>query len=478
MEPKSRLVEDGEEARPVDDTTTSDMAVGTVERPTADEQTVGKLPLVYPDMRIPFALLILCFIAWGTAQDLTAPMVAAFKGIFTMSTLQASLVQFAYFGAYFALALPAAFINQRYGYKVGVLTGLGLAAIGGAMFYPASLALTYGFFLAALFVLAAGLSILETSANPFAIAMGPEENSTKRLNLAQAFNPLGTNMGVLLATVLIYPYLNPATAEQRAGMPPEWLREIQTTELHAVMGPYIGLAVALALIWVAIWVKKTPKSHETTTSEARDPELTFGRTARRLFRNPSYTFGVVAQFFNVAAQVCVWTYIIIYVDEIVPGGDKILGAYFLQASLIVFFIARFVMVWLMNFFRATLLLSVLGFAAVALCLYAAFVPGTSGAYALVAVSFCLSLMFPTIYGVSLRGLGPDTKFGAAFLVMAIVGGAIMPAVMGAVTDAANAAVAFVVPAACFAVVACYGLYDLTRKRSGAEEETEIVMSGH
>ena len=187
---------------------------------------------------------------------------------------------------------------------------------------------------------------------------------------------------------------------------------------------------------------------------------------------------MVAQFFNVAAQVCVWTYIIIYVDEVVPGGDKIMGGFFLQASLIVFFIARFVMVWLMNYVRATKLLAILGFSAVALCLYAAFVPGTSGAWALVAVSFCLSLMFPTIYGVSLRGLGPDTKFGAAFLVMAIVGGAIMPAVMGAVTDATSAAVAFIVPAVCFAVVACYGLYDLSRKKSGDEEEAEIVMSGH
>ena len=478
MQEKSRLVENVGEAPLTEDATVPEKTVATAERPKDDPEAVSKLPLVYPDMRVPFALLILCFIAWGVAQDLTAPMVAAFKGIFTMSTLQASLVQFSYFGAYFALALPAAFINQRFGYKVGVLCGLGLAAVGGFMFYPASVAMTYGWFLAALFVLAAGLSILETSANPFAIAMGPEENATKRLNLAQAFNPLGTNLGVLLAIFLIYPYLNPATAEQRAAMPPEWLREIQTAELNAVMGPYLGLAVALVVIWVAIAVKKTPTSHETVVSEAADPELTFGRTAGRLFRNPSYAFGVAAQFFNVAAQVCIWTYIIIYVDEVVPGGDKIMGGFFLQASLIVFFIARFVMVWLMNYFKATLLLSVLGFAAVALCLYAAFVPGLSGAWALVAVSFCLSLMFPTIYGVSLRGLGPDTKFGAAFLVMAIVGGAIMPAVQGAVTDATNAAIAFIVPAACFAIVACYGLYDLNRSKSADEEDTEIVMSGH
>lgn len=448
----------------------------TVEETSPLDVTGRGLPLVYPDMVIPFALLILCFIAWGVAQDLTAPMVAAFKGIFTMSTLQASLVQFAYFGAYFALALPAAFINQRYGYKVGVLAGLGLAALGAFLFYPASVAMTYGFFLAALFVMAAGLSILETSANPFAIAMGPEENATKRLNLAQAFNPLGTNVGVLLAIFLIYPYLNPATAEQREAMPAEWLVEIQRAELNAVMGPYLGLACALVLIWIAIALKKTPKSHEVVTSETTDATLGFGATAGRLFRNPKYAFGVVAQFFNVAAQVCVWTYIIIYVDEIVPGGDKIMGGFFLQASLIVFFIARFIMVWLMNYIRATKLLAILGAAAVLLCLYAAFFPGISGAWALVMVSFCLSLMFPTIYGVALRGLGPDTKFGAAFLVMAIVGGAIMPAVMGAVTDATNVAVAFIVPAVCFAFVAAYGVYDMSKSRG--VDEPKIVMSGH
>jgi FHS family L-fucose permease-like MFS transporter len=468
MQKKAPLVEEEEKA-----------ATGraVADKPAVvDEPAGAKLPLVYPDMVIPFALLILCFIAWGVAQDLTAPMVAAFKGIFTMSTLQASLVQFAYFGAYFLLALPAAFINQRFGYKVGVLAGLGLAALGAFLFYPASLVMTYGFFLAALFVMAAGLSILETSANPFVIAMGPEDNATKRLNLAQAFNPLGTNLGVLLAVLLIYPHLNPATAEQREAMPPEWLVEIQRAELNAVMGPYLGLAVALALIWVAIALRKTPTSHETVVS---DTHMNFGATAGRLFRNRGYSFGVAAQFFNVAAQVCVWTYIILYVDEVVPGGDKIMGGFFLQASLIVFFIARFVMVWLMNYVRATKLLAILAAAAVLLCLYAAFVPGVSGAWAIVAVSFCLSLMFPTIYGVSLRGLGPDTKFGAAFLVMAIVGGAIMPAVMGAVTDATNAAIAFIVPAVCFAFVGAYGLYDLSRSRTGdGADEPEIVMSGH
>ena len=194
-------------------------------------------------------------------------MVTAFKGIFTMSTFEASLVQFAYFGAYFCLALPTAFLNERFGYKVGVLTGLGLAAIGAFGFYPAAKSLTFGVFLIALFILAAGLSVLETSANPFAIAMGPEGTATRRLNLAQSFNPLGTNLGVLLAAVVL-PKMNPATPEQRATMPHDQLVTIQTAELNAIMNPYLGLAVALVIIWIGLFIKKVPRSHEEVASTA------------------------------------------------------------------------------------------------------------------------------------------------------------------------------------------------------------------
>src|SRR3954471_8145169 len=180
--------------------------VERLQHPGEPEQQ--KEPFVYRSMLTLFIALVSCFTAWGIAADLTAPMVAAFKRIFTMSTFQASLVQFAYYGAYFLLALPAAFINQRFGYKTGVLTGLGLASLGALLFYPASKIMAYSVFLVALFALAAGLSILETSANPYVISMGPETNSTRRLNLAQAFNPVGTNIGVLLATVLVLPKLN------------------------------------------------------------------------------------------------------------------------------------------------------------------------------------------------------------------------------------------------------------------------------
>src|SRR4051794_16281256 len=407
-------------------------------------------------MGVVFIALIACFTAWGVAQDLTTPMVAGFKRIFDMSTFQASLVQLAYFGAYFLLALPAAFINQRFGYKTGILTGLGLAALGAFLFYPASKIMTYEAFLVALFAMAAGCSILETSANPYVISLGPEATATRRLNLAQAFNPVGTNIGVLLASTLILPKL--ADPVDVGSLTPAQLHTIRAGELGAVMGPYLGLAFLLLIIAVAIASQRAPQIVE----EFPDAGPHEGGT-RALFgvlwRNKRYRFGVVAQFSNVAAQVCTWTYLIQYVEQAL-GGSLEKGGFYLQISLLIFLASRFFMTWLIGYIRATKVLAVLAFLAVGLCLFAMSSPNMAGVIAVVSLSFCLSLMFPTIYGVALKGLGPATKFGAAGLVMAIVGGAIMPLVQGKLVDATSAAVSFIVPAACFAVVGLYALYDL------------------
>lgn len=417
--------------------------------------------LVFPGMKVLFICLICCFTAWGIAADLTTPMVAGFKRIFDMSTLQASMVQMAYYGAYFLLAIPAAFINQRFGYKVGLLTGLALAAIGAFAFLPASKMMTFGAFIVALFAMAAGCSILETSANPYVIALGPEATATRRLNLAQAFNPVGTNIGVLLASVFILPKLeDPANL---ASLNPEQIRELRANELAAVMGPYVGLAILLAIIWIAIFRQKSPEglsgagAANTATDAAADaPKVSIGKA---LFGNPRYVFGVIAQFFNIAAQVCTWTYIIQYVQQAL-NGSLTLGGNLLQASLILFLISRFVMTWVIGRVRATKVLTIMGAIAVLLCLVAVISPNWLGVIALVCVSACLSLMFPTIYGVALQGLGPATKFGAAGLVMAIVGGAVMPAVQGRMLDATSAATSFVVPALCFAIVTAYAIFDL------------------
>ena len=411
---------------------------------------------LYDGMKLPFILLCVCFAAWGIAANMTDPLVKVFSKIFSMSTLQASFVQFSYYGAYFCLALPAAFINRRFSYKTGVLVGLGMAILGAFLFYPASQAMTFGFFLLALFTLAGGLSILETSANPFVIAMGPEHNATRRLNFAQAFNPVGTNIGVFLAATLILPRLNPATEAERAAMPAEALRTIQMDELSAVMVPYVGFAFVLVIIWVAIAAIPMPTKRELTPE---GHEVHFAATLRRLLKNRHYRFGVIAQFFNVAAQTCVWTFTIQYVMEAI-GGTEAQAGWYLQASLIVFLISRFVMVWLMGYLRPAMLLVLMALGGTLLCFYAMANANISGVWAVVMISACLSLMFPTIYGIALHGLGDDTKFGAAGLVMAILGGALLPLVHGAVMDAKGAAFSYIVPGLCFLVVAAYGLFDL------------------
>jgi MFS transporter, FHS family, L-fucose permease len=417
-------------------------------------------PLIYPGFKVPFILLVCCFAAWGSAANLTDVMVSVFRHIFTMSNFESALVQFAYYGAYFSLAIPAAMINRRFGYKTGVLTGLGMATVGAVLFFPASGLLTFVPFLVALFVLAAGMSILETSANPFAIAMGPEERSTQRLNLAQAFNPVGANIGVLLGAVLILPSLTPESA--KVIMTHQQLRDSQQHDLNLVLVPYLGIAVVLALIWFMIAMRKmtTPAERVQEEGEAR------GGVFGRLWRNPHYRYGVAAQFFNVGAQVCAWSFTIQYALDVVGVPTKQAGWY-LQASLLVFLVSRFVMTYLLGKFRPTLLLFLLAMLGVGLALTAVFTESIVGLIAIVAISLSLSLMFPTIYGVALQGLGEDTKFGAAGLVMAILGGALLPPIQGKVMDKVGTAQGFIIPAVCMALVAAYALFDLRTKRHGA-----------
>ena len=451
--------------------------MASIARTSVEEESerAASPPLIGRGMIVLFIALIGCFTAWGVAQDLTTPMVAGFKRIFEMSTFQASLVQLAYFGAYFLLALPAAFINQRFGYKTGILTGLGLAAAGAFLFYPASKIMTYEAFLVALFAMAAGCSILETSANPYVMSLGPEQTATRRLNLAQAFNPVGTNIGVLLASTLILPKL--ADPVDIASLSPAQLHAIRAGELGAVMAPYLGLAFVLLLIAVAIASQKAPEIIEEFP-DAGPHEGGTGALFGVLWRTRRYRYGVVAQFANVAAQVCTWTYLIQYVQQAL-GGSLEKGGFYLQLSLLVFLGSRFLMTWVIGRVRATKVLALLAFLAVALCLFAMSSPNFVGVLAVVSLSFCLSLMFPTIYGVALKGLGPATKFGAAGLVMAIVGGAIMPVIQGKLVDETSAAISFFVPAVCFAVVGLYALYDLradagTGARTAGAEPTRSL----
>jgi FHS family L-fucose permease-like MFS transporter len=417
--------------------------------------------LVYPGLTVPFILVVTCFAAWGSAANLTDVLVGVFRHIFSMSNFQSALVQFAYYGAYFSLAIPAALINKRYGYKTGVLTGLGLATLGGLLFIPASWMLEYGFFLIALFVLASGLSILETSANPFVIAMGPEESATQRLNLAQAFNPVGANIGVLLGAVLILPNITPEA--EKAAMTAAELEQAQADDLSLVLGPYTGIALALLVIWIFIAFRKIDVPDEHGDFGLHEREERRGGALGRLWQNRHYRYGVIAQFLNVGAQVCAWTFTIQYAQDVVGVPTENSGWY-LQASLILFLIARFVMVYLLGIIRPTKLLFAMAALGVVFSLIAVFSQNMLGLIAVVGISLSLSLMFPTIYGVALQGLGKDTKFGAAGLVMAILGGALLPMVHGKVMDSVGAAEAFIVPAACLAGVALYALFDLRTSR--------------
>ncbi|MBR9792758.1 MAG: L-fucose:H+ symporter permease [Gammaproteobacteria bacterium] len=415
-----------------------------------------RAPLVSRETLLPFILLTICFAAWGVAANMTDPLVKVFSKIFTMSSLQSALVQFAYYGAYFCLAIPAAFINKRFSYKTGVLTGLGCAAAGAFLFYPASQTMTYGFFLLALFVLAGGLSILETSANPYVMAMGCEQSATRRLNLAQAFNPVGTNLGVFLAATLILPNLNQASAEQRVSMSAAELKSVIGAELDAVMVPYVGMAFVLVVVWIAIACIKTPVNEST---EQRAENIQLGASFKRLLLNRHYRFGVLAQFFNVGAQTCVWTFTIQYAMAAI-GGNEVDGGQVLQYSMIVFLVSRFVMTWLMQYLYPAKLLMIMSLIAAGLCIVMTQAPNMVGVVSLVAISACLSLMFPTIYGIALEGLGEDTKLGAAGLVMAILGGAILPLFQAAIIDSGSVTLSYVVPALCFLLVAGYGLFDI------------------
>ncbi len=424
----------------------------------ADNNSTRSERFVARDLRIPFILLVLCFTAWGAAANLTDILVGVFRGIFNMSNFQSSLVQFAYYGAYFLLALPAGFINQRYGYKTGVLVGLGLAAAGGLMFLPASQLLVYEMFLLALFALAAGLSILETSANPFVIAMGKELTATQRLNLAQAFNPIGANIGVLMGAVFILPALTPETS--KAIMSEAQLLASQEADLALVLKPYLGIALVLVVIWLLIFFRKfeLPKP-----AAATGEDIPSGNVAGRLWKNRHYRFGVMAQFFNVAAQTCVWTFTILYAQDVVGFSPEGAG-WWLQASLIIFLFSRFLMTWLLGIIRPSLLLLIMAMFGVLCCVVAMFSLNTLGLIAVVSVSASLSLMFPTIYGLALQGTGEDAKFGSAGLVMAILGGALMPMVQGAVMDGVGPAMGYVVPAVCLALVGAYALFDLRNTR--------------
>jgi MFS transporter, FHS family, L-fucose permease len=436
------------------------------ERKSIDSE-VSSSKIVPKKILIPFILLTSCFAWWGLANNMTDTLLAAFKRIMSMSDFQTSWIQIAFYGSYFCLALPAAIIIKKFSYKAGVLLGLGLFIIGSLIFYPASITMNYFHFLAALYILAGGLSILETSCNPYIIAMGPQETGTQRLNLAQSFNPVGSIAGIFLSKIFILSQLNWAGFDERATMSPEQLKQIQSEELTAVMGPYVAVAFLLIIIWILIAVIQMPGGFD------KGGKLDIKGTFTRLIRIRHYRWGVIAQFFYVGAQIGVWSFTIRYVMLELNLNEEDASVYYL-ASLILFTASRFISTWLMRYMTPSRLLALLSTLAVVFTLIVIFGSGYAGVYALVGISGCMSLMFPTIFGLSVRGLGEDTKLGGSGLIMAILGGAVLTAIQGQVSDLTGSIkISYFVPVICFLVVFYFSLF-ISRKDLPESVNTQTV----
>lgn len=393
-----------------------------------------------------FALIASLFFLWGIANNLNDILIKQFKNAFELSDFRAGLVQSAFYGGYFLLAVPASLCMRRFGYKSALLAGLGLYALGAFLFYPAAALRTYTLFLGALFVIACGLAFLETSANPLVTVLGPQEGAARRLNLAQSFNPLGSITGVLIGQHFIFSgaeatraQINAMTAGARAGY--------YASQSSAVQTPYVVIGCVVLLWALLVGTARLPVA---AAERARHPA---GAPLRALFGNRNFIFAVLAQFFYVGAQVGIWSYLIRYAQQTVPGTSQRHAADFLTLSLVLFMLGRFAGTALMRYLAPARLLA--GFAITALALAAAAVlfPGRTGVAALIAVSFFMSIMFPTIFALGLRGLGDEArKIAAPFLVMAIVGGATLTLLMGAISDVAGIHRAMSVPALCFAVI--------------------------
>ena len=382
------------------------------------EHSQQKPRVIPPGILLPFILVTTLFAMWGFANDITNPMVKAFSKIFLMNTVQGSMVQVAFYGGYFAMAFPAAIFIRRFTYKAGILVGLGLYATGALLFIPASAIGLYAPFLIAYFILTCGLSFLETSANPYILSMGAEETSTQRLNFAQSFNPIGSITGMYIARTFIQARLNALDTAERAMLSPEEFEAVKMSDLQILSSPYIIIGIVIIAMLVLIAMVKMPRNADKNHSIDLMPTL------KRIFSIPRYREGVVAQFFYVGAQIMCWTFIIHYGTRYFMSqgmGEQeaeVLSQQYNTVAMAIFIVSRFISTALMRYVRPGRLLMFFAIAGFALVTGVILSEGIMGMYFLVGVSACMSLMFPTIYGIALKGLGEDAKFGAAGLIMA------------------------------------------------------------
>ena len=424
-----------------------------------------KVEVVEKQYRVTFIMLVSCFILWGLLNNMTDNLVPAFGKIFMMSAVDSSLVQFAFYGSYAVLAIPAALIIKKYTFRHGVLIGLGFYIIGALGYIPAAILQNYNIFLVSIFILAGGLSILETTCNPFVISLGDEETSIRRINYAQAFNPLGSLVGLFLAKFLILGNLNPADYNERLVMEPEVLKAIRVKELFWVCVPYVGLIIIALVIWIFFLKNKSSQKDE-------DGELNFGQSIKTLLANKRYVFGVITQFFYVGMQIAVWTWMTKYVMTLI-GCDEATAVNKYLYAMFLFIGMRWLCTYLMKIYMPARLMTGVALIGIIVTFGTIYLPSNLSIICLMLISGCMSLMFPTIYGIALRGLKEEVKLGAAGLIMAILGGAIITPYMGKVIDKATlsslapmysgveAAVrtSYYVPLVCFVVVFLYGLFN-------------------
>lgn len=427
-----------------------------------------KPQLVERRFLVPFILITSLFALWGFANDITNPMVAAFQTLMELSAAKASLVQFAFYGGYATMAVPAALFIRKYSYKSGILLGLALYAVGAFMFIPAAAYQNFAFFCVSLYVLTFGLAFLETTANPLILSLGDQKTSTRRLNLAQAFNPMGSLSGMAVAALVVLPNLISDRRDAAGEVIFHSLSEaekadIRLHDLAAIRDPYVMLGLLVVVVFIIIAVTKIPQTR------GQGVKVKASVTLSRLWNNKIYRSGVVAQMFYVAAQIMVWTFIIQYADHL--GIDKATAQTYNICAMALFLTSRFISTFLMKYVNSRRLLFFFGIGACLATLGTIFIEGLAGLYCLIAVSGFMSLMFPTIYGIALEDVNAeDTTLGAAFLVMAIVGGAIMPPMQGSIIDLGTVAglpavnASFVLPLICFATVAWYGWYASSKNK--------------
>ena len=412
-----------------------------------------KKALITPGYTVTFILVTALFYLWALPNNLNDVLIPQFMKAFELNRLEAGIIQSAFYAGYFLLAYPAAKIMDRFGYKAGLLIGLFLFSTGCFLFYPASVMGAYGFFLFALFIIASGLAFIETGANSFIAVLGPSETSEQRLNLAQAFNPLGAMTGVIVGTVFIFSgqehSADKISAMQTEGTYQAYLQ----SEITRVSPTYMVIGALVLLFFFLIWNAKFP----AFLNKSGEDEVHQHGKVSMLVQYPHFLKGVIAQFFYVGAQVGTWSYMIPYIKDYMLKSEKEAGFY-LFVSLLLFGVGRFSSTALMKLVPASKLMAIYSLINIALVSVAVFFPGSIGGWSLIVTSFFMSLMFPTIFALGVKGLGANTKLGGSFIIMAIVGGAVWTPIMGLISDKTSSlALAMLVPMLAYFYIGYYAL---------------------